>query len=175
MLNKFYSEKEVLMNAHKFGLFQMIWAIEREQEIEHEFPCEVCNASGALTLKTKLQDGTFGTKQVECWYCSGQKVRRDYHTDWVVLGPCQVINYDVNVFPNAMKDGVREIIDGKDYHLYFTYHALAPEGYKRQGSINDGDLENIYLHEGDIFATKEEAQAAAERMNAEARAKRSGE
>lgn len=170
---KFY-EHDPIMVAHKHGLFEIVWIVQHELEIEATFPCEVCGAKGYVSLKTKTEDGLIVDRSEECYYCRGEKVRHDRHHDFTVVGPCQVYAYEVNAWPkepgkdlDPAKPG-----DDKDYYLYPSYRVHAPEGYKKDGSYaREGELESLHPKGDEIFKSEAEARADAERRNEEARQK----
>lgn len=163
MNRKFYDHRPI-MAAHAHGLFELVWIVQHELAIEASFPCEVCAATGFVILKTKLESGAIVDRKEECYYCRGNKVRDDLHHDWTVLGPCQVYNYGVSSYPAEGKD--------KDYYFHSTYHLLAPEGYRKEGSYTrEGELETVCVHGDEIFKTEQEALSDADRRNREAREK----
>lgn len=152
-------------NFHQFSAFDMVYGISRETERVDSFPCEVCNKTGKLTLKTRDLDGTLKDEIVDCWYCSGSGVRSETHSLWRVIGRCQVVNYEVSIFPNRHLPDTK----GQPTHAYVRYRVLCPHGYRsyhvRDENMQPDELEEMSLKEGEIFASEEKALAEANRRN----------
>lgn len=134
-MHKFYPpDSEPILDAHRFGLNEIVWLVDKEQVEIASFECEVCQGKGHVLLKTKDRTGQETTRQEECWYCSGSKVRHEHDHRWQVLGPCKVINYEVSMWDQ--EDG--------SFIFYDSYHFIQPES---AGRDEHGSLKTPYCRD----------------------------